>query len=167
MPDDRPLSAAMPRWLERTLNGIVACVIFSMMALIFADVFLRYFFNSPIVGSFEIVQFQLALAIFSALPLLSATDGHIVVGLFDGVFRGTIRRVQQVGVSLVSIAALGLIAWLVVLQGRTALRYDKVTGFLELPLAWLNFAMAVLAFVALMVQAALLYHRLRGRSAAL
>lgn len=166
MPNDRPPTAAMPRWLERILNAIVALVIFSMMALIFADVLLRYLFNAPIAGSFEIMQFQLALVIFAALPLVSACEEHIVVSLFDGVFRGTIRRIQQVGVSLVSIAALGLVAWLMVLQGRTALRYDKVTGYLELPLAGLDFAMAALALVALLVQTALLWHRLRGRSAA-
>lgn len=166
MPNDRPPTAAMPRWLECILNAIVALVIFSMMALIFADVLLRYLFNAPIAGSFEIVQFQLALVIFAALPLVSASEEHIVVSLFDGVFRGAIRRIQRVGVSLVSIAALGLIAWLMVLQGRTALRYGKVTGYLELPLAGLDFAMAALALVTLLVQTALLWHRLRGRSAA-
>ena len=165
MPNDCPRATVMSYWLERILNGIIACLVFSMMALIFADVLLRYFFNSPIAGSFEIVQFQLALVIFAALPLVSASQGHIVVSLFDGMFRGALGRVQRVSVGLVSIAALGLMAWLMVLQGRTALRFGKVTGYLELPLAWLNFAMAVLAVVTLLVQAALLWHGIRGRSA--
>lgn len=162
MTDTMPDPAVMPRWLERILNAIVALVVFSMMALIFTDVFLRYFLNAPIAGSFEIVQFQLALVIFAALPLASATDQHIVVGVFDSFFQGRLRRVQQAGVTLVSIGALALISWLLFLQGRTALRYDKVTGYLELPLAWLDFAMAALAFVTLVVMVALFVSRLRA-----
>jgi TRAP-type C4-dicarboxylate transport system permease small subunit len=144
------------------LRGLVAAAVFAMMALIFVDVFLRYLFNAPIAGSLEIIQFLLAIVIFAALPLVSASQGHITVGLLEGLFLGQGRRVQKAVVSLISVGALALIASLMVRQGLSAARFQKVTGYLELPLSWLAFAMAGLAAVTALVQAASLWSGLRG-----
>lgn len=153
--------------MERFLHALIAIAVFSMMALIFTDVFLRYFFNAPLVGALEIVQFQLAIIIFSALPIVTATNGHVVVSLFEACFHGPGRAVRQVCISLISAGALGLICWLMVLQGASAVRFQKVVGYLELPVAWLVYAMAALSALALLVHvmgAAAGLARLGGRT---
>ena len=60
-----------------------AVLLFLMMALTFVDVLGRYLFNAPIYGSAEMIQFLLALTIFSALGIVNADDSHIVVEVFE------------------------------------------------------------------------------------
>ena len=45
------------------LAGIAAIVLTAMMFLIMTDVVLRYVFNSPITGSYEIIQYMMAILI--------------------------------------------------------------------------------------------------------
>ena len=44
-------------------NGIGMVSLAAMMFLIAADVVLRYFFNKPITGDYELVQFMLVIMI--------------------------------------------------------------------------------------------------------
>lgn len=141
----------LPRWARRIFHAVIAVSVFSMMALIFCDVFLRYLFNSPLVGAFEIIQFLLAIVIFSSLPLVIAGNGHVTVGLFEGYFRGMARTIQLLFVSALSVFTLGLVSWLMIKQGNLATRLQKVTGYLELPVAWLIYVIAGLAAASLIV----------------
>jgi len=76
------------RFLERFANplsritdiigrGILAL----MVLLITADVVMRYFFNSPIKGSYELVQFMLSMIVFLGLAFMQTKKGHVSVSL--------------------------------------------------------------------------------------
>ena len=152
----------LPVWAERTLYGIVALNVFMMMVIIFVDVFLRYLFNAPIPGSYEIVRFMMAIMIFSAMPLVTVNQGHIVIGLFDGFFQGNRGRIRDVAVGLVSCAALCVVCYLMFVQGGQLARFNKITGYLELPLSPLAYGMAALAVVAVLAQLrVVVYHLTR------
>ncbi|MCT8973532.1 TRAP transporter small permease [Microbaculum marinisediminis] len=159
---DKTTAPGIPLWIERLLSGAVAIIIFAMMSLTFVDVFFRYFFNAPIPGSFEIVQFLLALLIFSALPLVSGAGGHITVDLFEHMIRGRAGRVRRIGVDIVNICGVALIGYLMWRQAQTFARYEKVTGYLELPLAALAYGLTALAVVLLFVHLSLFWHRLHA-----
>ena len=53
-----------------------------MAAWTFIDVIGRYFFDTPIPGSFEVVGLILGIAMIGAFPLVSFGERHITVGLF-------------------------------------------------------------------------------------
>ena len=133
------------RVLTWTLAAIAGFCLFSMMALTFADVLGRYVFLAPISGAFEIVEFLLALVIFSGLPLVALDDAHINVSIFDKLFRAHALRVKKLAISLCSAGAAGFIADRLWAQASDMVRSQTITGVLEVDLAPIVFAMAALA----------------------
>ena len=64
------------------LKWTVSCFLFLMMGITFVDVLGRYVFNAPIFGAAEMIQFLLAVTVFSGLVLASLQDSHIAVTIF-------------------------------------------------------------------------------------
>ena len=90
-------------WVEKIIRRISE--ISSLIALIFlmgiliitvVDVFLRYFFNSPITGSTEIASYLMLGVGFFGLAWCALSDGHISVDLIVG-------RFSQRGKSIINI----------------------------------------------------------------
>jgi TRAP-type transport system small permease protein len=152
--DDAPTSSGSRRLrhLTRLLSGIAAFCLFAMMALTFADVLGRYVFNSPINGAFEIVEFLLALVIFSGLPLVALDDAHITVSIFDKLFKPHALRVKKLVLSLGSAAAVAFIADRMWHQASDMVVSQTISGVLEVSLAPVVFAMAALAAVTCVVE---------------
>jgi TRAP-type transport system small permease protein len=138
--------------LTRVLSGIAAFCLFAMMALTFADVLGRYVFNAPINGAFEIVEFLLALVIFSGLPLVTLDDAHINVSIFDKLFQPHALRVKKLVLSLGSAAAVAFIADRMWHQAVDMVVSQTISGVLEVSLAPVVFAMAALAAVTCVVE---------------
>jgi TRAP-type C4-dicarboxylate transport system permease small subunit len=66
------------------LTGIAAGVLSAMMFLIMTDVILRYVFNSPIVGSYEIVQYMMTVLVSFAVVYCGYKRSHVSVDIvFD------------------------------------------------------------------------------------
>jgi TRAP-type C4-dicarboxylate transport system permease small subunit len=151
-------------WLDRTLLIIVAAVMFAMMALTFVDVFARYLFASPVPGAFEIIQFMMALVIFCALPVVTRKEAHITVGLFEAFMVGRIGWVRRLGVLLFSAAVIALIAFQMWRQGDQLREGQHITGFLEVPIAPIAYAMSVLSWITLVIVAGMIWRHLRGAS---
>lgn len=80
-----PKGRARQVWLfaHKTLGFAAFLVLFAMMGLTSADVVMRYIFNSPIPGAYELTEVFLVTLIFLALPLATATGEHVEVELYD------------------------------------------------------------------------------------
>ena len=156
----------VPHWLAAILEAIVAVIVIAMVLLISVDVVLRYFFHSPIIGSFELIRFMMALLIFSAIPLVSARNEQISISLMDNLFHGSAKRFQTIIIGAVNCGALGLIAYLLIQQGSSLSKLGKTTGDLKLPMGLLAYTMAMLSFVALIVQITITLRamRIEGRA---
>ena len=74
---------SVEQWTDRVLGFVAAAVLFAMMTLTFVDVFGRKFFTKPIYGAYEITEFLMGMLIFSALPLVTARQGHVTIDVFD------------------------------------------------------------------------------------
>ena len=149
-------------WLKRALASVSAIFLFVMMVLTVVDVGGRYLVNRPLPGSFEIMQFLLALLVFSALPIVTHDRGHITVSLFDGFFRGGMRRLQQFVIFLVSAIALAIITQRMWQQGNILDETGAITGFLLWPIAPVAYAMSVLGGIACFLMLLLIWRNLRG-----
>lgn len=117
-----------------------------IVVLTFADVFGRYVFSSPVRGSMEMIEFAMALVIFTALPLITRERGHVTVSLIDGLFKSAAsQKIKMVLCDAVSALALGLLTWRLYVQGLDDLQSNAATVVLSLPHAPLSFALTFFA----------------------
>jgi len=133
---------------DRVLGFISAVPLALIVALTFIDVFARYFFAHPVPGAAEIIQFAMAMAIFTALPVVTRAGGHITVDLFSHALSPRIRAYLQLPCELLSAVALALITWRLWTQATEYGQNDTMTLVLRLPMAPLAYAMAVFAALA-------------------
>ncbi len=138
--------------LDILLNAMVVVTMFAMMAVVFVDVMGRYFFNSPLPGGFEIVQFLMPLAIFTAMPLITRDGEHITASLFEHWIRGAFKRVIDWIILSFNVVVLAFIAYRMWVEGGKLAAADKISGFLEWPYAPIGYAIAVLAGLTALVQ---------------
>ena len=94
----------------RVLRALTAVLLFAMMALGFSDVVLRYLFNSPIYGALPVMGFLLGLVVFTSLPLISISEQHITVDLFERAFVGRFGVAVRWFVVVTNIVATAFIA---------------------------------------------------------
>ncbi|MGE0312964.1 MAG: TRAP transporter small permease [Lautropia sp.] len=122
-----------------------------MMLLTFADVILRYFFDAPIKGGFEITEMMMAVLIFAGLPLVSRRHEHVTIDAFDNVFPAAFRRVFRVLIHLVCAAALIGMAWLLQRKACSFAELGDVTQTLKFPIAPFVYGMAALTLATAVV----------------
>ena len=152
-------------WLHRleVLGGaLVALVLFAMMTLVFVDVFARYLFSAPIPGGFEITELLMAVLFFSALPLATAREQHVTIGLIDGLLGPTGKRIQKAVVSLVAGIATGALAWLLWDHAGHISAWGDYTAHLKIPLAPVIYFTALMAAVSAAIQIVLARRHVLG-----
>ena len=168
MSQDTP-QRATPRAdaLQRTLGWLSAVPVALIVVLTFADVLGRYIFSSPVKGSVEIIEFAMALVIFTALPVVTRQRGHVTVSLIDNLVKGLGRKVKLVLCDAISALALGLLTWRLYLQGRDDLDSGSATIVLGLPHAPLSFTLTFFAGLTTLLVLALIWRTVsaQGESA--
>ena len=138
--------------LERVLGSCAAGLLFLMMLLTFVDVIGRRF-GMPVPGGFEITELMLAALIFLGLPLLTASDGHVCVDLFDPVIPDFLKPVQKAFANVVTVGAFGVLAWMMWKHAFRTYNYADTTAVLQIPYSPLVFLMAAMATLTTIVQA--------------
>jgi len=135
------------RVLEGAAAGLGMTVLFAMMVLTFVDVLARYLFAAPIFGAVEIVQFLLAIMIFAGFVLVNSRNAHIVVELFSVSLARRWPRLMAGFSGIVSIVAMGLVAWALFRSALHAASRASTSVVLQVPLAWVVGAMAGLSLI--------------------
>ena len=119
-----------------------------MMVTTFSDVIMRYFFNRPIYGAFEITEISMGLIVFFALPMMIRARENITVTVLFDNFPAAMRRIMVVLTDLTGAAVCALIAWRMWLYGERLLRFREVTMELAVPRGLIAQIMAALMAVA-------------------
>lgn len=101
------MSDAGSRWLIY-LGG---SALFMIMVLTGLDVLLRYFFNQPIQGSYEITEYLMVILIAFGMPYCASKKGHVTVDIFILVFSETVRGIINCISTFVSLVLCCLITW--------------------------------------------------------
>jgi TRAP-type C4-dicarboxylate transport system permease small subunit len=136
------------------------------MIITVLDVLGRYFLNAPLIGAFELTKVFMGMMTFAALPLVSAYERHITVGLFDPLLDRTRRRqaARLCLVNLIGAIFMGFMAWRIWLLALDLSGSGLTTPSLLIPMAPFAFymaAMAVLTMFALIAVA--ISHLTSGR----
>ena len=166
-PEDPARSAGWAELLrpERALEMLAAALLFSMMVLTFVDVVLRYVFNAPIRGSFEVSETMMAVLIFAGLPMVSRKGEHIAIDSVVRLAPPWLRRLSALVVQLGCAAALVGMAWLLWVKGSRFEAAGDVTQTLKLPIAPVVQLMALLTLFTALIHVLLAWRSLRSSDA--
>jgi TRAP-type C4-dicarboxylate transport system permease small subunit len=139
--------------VSRFLHHVGQWVVVLMVLLTVTDVCLRYIFNSPILGSYEITQFMMAILIFASVGYTMAVKEHVSVDL---VITKLPKRVRALLEAITCVLACGLFAvaaWRTVVHVGTTWKRHDVSADLFIPVSpfvlFVALGLAVLSLVLL------------------
>ncbi|MCB1437090.1 MAG: TRAP transporter small permease [Rhodobiaceae bacterium] len=142
------------RWLTR----VAAIFLLVMMGINVVDVFLANFFDAPIYGTYEIVEFTLAIVAFFAIPETFLKNEHVTIELIDQI--STPRFIQflemfGLGLTLVFFA---LLVYYMIPPAIDFVDFNEVSFDLHIPMIWRG-SLVLFAMAASLVVVALVFWR--------
>jgi TRAP-type C4-dicarboxylate transport system permease small subunit len=137
--------------LSKLMSVIAGAALTFIMLLTVCDVFLRYFFDRPIIGTFEIVGLGGAVAIGFALPITSWMRGHIFVDFFVVKFPKAVQGLINIITRLVSIGLFYLIGHNLIKYGYDLYKSGEVSLTRQIPFYPVAYGMAVCCFILCLV----------------
>ena len=129
------------------LTYLCSLILFVMMLLTISDVALRYVFNAPLRGAYELTELSLAMLIYAGLPLVSLRNLHVTTDFLDQ-FLGP--RGQKIAAVLINIlCGLGLIgvSWVVWGKAVALSAAGDTTLVRGIVLAPFVYAISVMVFI--------------------
>jgi TRAP-type C4-dicarboxylate transport system permease small subunit len=141
----------LDKLLNRTTGLTAATALFSLMWLTLIDVVGRKFFNNSVPGGLELTEILMVIVIFSALPLVSWRDEHVVFDSLDAVIPDWIKGTQMRLVHLISALVFGFLARLMAMRAERFAEYGDTTVHLQLSIAPVAWIMTVLLAVTALV----------------
>jgi len=109
-----------------------ALIIFLMVSV--ADVFLRYLFNRPIRGSYDIVECMLLVFVFNGMAAAFFNRRNIVIDLIDSFVSERATAVLIRVADLLSVLCLGLLIWAMLGPTIQVYQYGDIKLELRLPI---------------------------------
>ncbi|MHB1161146.1 MAG: TRAP transporter small permease [Chloroflexota bacterium] len=121
----RPLGVVM------SAVGAVALIV--MMLWVVTDVLLRFLFNRPVLGSYEIVEYMMVAFIFMAMAHAQFSKAHISVPVFVERLSPEARAVVESITSLVTLAIALVMVWGAIGQTRDMYLSRMTSAVLFIP----------------------------------
>ena len=102
-----------------------------MVALTFADVFLRYFFNNSLNGTVEVTELFMVIVVFSSVAYTQWTRNHVVMDVLTASMKPRWQNLWACVTTFWSMAVMALCIWTSVRYGQ---KTSSITGILLIPL---------------------------------
>ena len=139
--------------ISRLLHRFAQVIIVLMVMLTVIDVCLRYIFNSPIIGSYELTEFMMAILVFASVGYTMAVKGHVSVDLVVTKLPDRVRALLEAITSLLAFGLFAVAAWRNVLHAGTTWKRHDVSAELFIPVGpfvlFVAIGIAVLSLVLL------------------
>ena len=132
----------------RVFLAIGATILSAMMFLTMADVTLRYFFGSPLPGTYEVTQYMMAIVIPFGIVYCAQEKGHVSVDVVFALLPERAKGFLDCIDSLIVLALFLVIAWQSVLFVGETYESGLTSGVLYIP-AYPFVGTIALGFVAL------------------
>jgi len=147
--------------ISKIVNRIASGVLFCMMLLTIADVFLRKVFSQSILGTVEVTEFMMVLLVFFAVTQTEVLNGHVRVDLIMSRFGERIQAMTDMITQLVCFLLFGLFTWSTLVYAEKMRASGEVSQDLWLPVypfiyvvalgcALLAFSLLIKSFMAFM-----------------
>jgi len=114
-------------------NSIGMVVLILMMLLTVADVFLRFAFNKPLLGTVELCEYMMVAVVFLALPLCAIREKNVRVEVLAVRLPPKLLALVDVITCFLSLGILALITWQGFLEFNDMLKVKRVSNMLSVP----------------------------------
>ncbi len=158
------------RYAMKIMKIVIACLrigaglsLMGMVVLTCADV-VGGLFDEPVLGSEEIVGLMGALVLAFGLPLTHHEKGHIGVDLLYRIFPDAMKRVVDIGISLVTSVFFGLLAWQSYLYAAEMKKVGLVSATIQFPVHYVIYGVCFGCFVLTIMIFAELIEGLKGET---
>lgn len=126
---------------NRIATFLSACLLFSLMLLVFIDVTGRNLFNRPLPGTSELMELALGVLVFLLLPLVAEREKHITIVLIPLPTEWIPRILSNVcGAFLFAVMSWRL--WLMAIRSSG---FSDATAVLAIPITPFIYGMSVFA----------------------
>jgi TRAP-type C4-dicarboxylate transport system permease small subunit len=142
--------------LSSVMGAVSIAGVFIIMMIIVVDVFLRFLLNSPIQGSYEIVERCMFCTIFATFAYAQTEKAHIRIDLVVGMFPEKLHMFADFIFLALSAGIVSAIAYAAILQAQTSMSSNYITSVLSIPLYpfyWLEFVCMLVFAVTLLYDA--------------
>lgn len=126
---------AWERRADAALGMAASAILFCMMTLTFVDVVLRYVFNRPLRGGFEVTELMLLVLIFAGLPLVTHAGEHVTMDLIDRWLGARARNALTRLMEAVSAALMFALTWFMWIKATRVAGYGDTTDVLRIAVA--------------------------------
>ena len=126
---------AWERRADAALGMAASAILFCMMTLTFVDVVLRYVFNRPLRGGFEVTELMLLVLIFAGLPLVTHAGEHVTMDLIDRWLSTRARNALTRLMEAVSAALMFALTWFMWIKATRVAGYGDTTDVLRIAVA--------------------------------
>ena len=119
--------------LLKAMVVLATATLAAMMLLMATDVVCRYFFNSPVSGGLELIEYMMAVIVPLSVAYCALQGAHVSVELVVEKFPKRIQRVLTFFTSGLCIIFVGLISWQNFLYIGEMYRSHMTSAVLRIP----------------------------------
>ena len=119
-------------FLNKILMFVGSVAVLFLMSLATVNVCLRFFFNAPYRGAYELVGFSGAIVIAFALGYTQKRKDHIVVDILTEKFSKPVVRVLDIISYFVMMVFFAVVAWQVLVWGMKIAKSGEVSETLKI-----------------------------------
>ena len=112
------------------IGGLLLSV---MMFLTIVDVIMRYFFDLPIKGAFDLTEYMMVIVFSFGLPYCTINKSHISVDLIFGRFSPNAQTIISICTIPIGLGIFSLIAWQYVELTQIQIGSNLVSSVLKIP----------------------------------
>jgi TRAP-type C4-dicarboxylate transport system permease small subunit len=125
------------RRLQQAQLRLAAAALVALMLVTCADVFMRYLFNRPVRGAYELVECLMLVFVFHGMAAAFFGRRHIVIDLMDSFVGARFVTFFIRLADVLSVLCLGLIFWAMLWPMVQAYQYNDIKIETRIPVYWL------------------------------
>ena len=133
---------ATAEWIIRFFLFIAMAALMIMMIVIVVDVFMRYVFNAPITGVYDVVEISLVVVVFFSLGTAILGFHEIVIDLIDHMASQRIVKLLKRVAALLSAIVLVFIFSSMITPALQSHQYGEIKLELNIPV-WIVWVIAL------------------------
>lgn len=115
------------------LSGLA---ILFIMGVTLTDIFTRTALNFSLLGTYDMVQLGLVVAVYGGLSEAFRRNAHIAVDLIDTISGPLMQRISTLIILMLVVALMGLLTWLCFGQAYDTYIFGDITMDLRIPKYW-------------------------------
>ena len=133
-----------------------------MMLVVVTDVFLRFVFNLPVRGAYDLVSICLLVMVFFGIGPVIASRGEILIDLLDEILPRPVLKILALVAAIGTLSVFVFLGWTMIDPALDAYRYGDRSLELGLPV-WILWTLAFAGLAGILwISLVALFRTMRG-----